>query len=771
MITHVPPSGLVGRRNECEVLDRLVGGVLAGQSRVLVLRGEAGVGKTALLEYLVGAAAGCRIARVAGVESEMELPFAGLHALCAPMLGRRNAPARPAARCARHGARSERRAAAGSLPGRAGGAEPARRRRRGAAAGVHRRRCAVARSGLRADAGVRGAPPVGGAGRAGVRPARAVGRASVRRVAGARGRWARRPDARALLDSTLPGPLDERVRDRILAEAGGNPLALLELPRGLTPATVAGGFGLPGSMPLTSRIEQGFVRQLEPLPGETRQLLLLAAAEPVGDVTLLQRAADAARDRRRRGGTGRGRRPDRYRCAGAVPASAGALGGLPRGERAGPPGRPSRAGRGDRPAARSRSARMASRARGGAPRRDRRRRAGALGRPRAQSRRHRRGGRLPRASGRADARSGRPRSADAGRGAGQVRVGGAGGRTRAAGGRADVPAGRASARPARPSARADRVRLHARQRRPAAARSMPPDSSKRSTPRWRARRTSRRSERRCTPDASTPTPVCCRSPRRPAPRLRRRSRHDRSTSCSTDWHDAARTDPPRACPLLRRATEAFSERGSRESRRDHALALADPARPVDHGVRVVGRRRVPRARHARGAAGSRHRRTRPAPRRARLPLRRAPVRRGVRCGLGADPGGGRDRGRDRQRRASCTPGSCSAPGAAHEAERWNRSTPASMRARRGKGGGDGRLRHRRAQQRPGSLRGGRSTAPSAAATTATGGTPARRCQSSSRRQLGPASRRSLPPHCPGWKRAHAPRARTGRSGSWPARRR
>jgi DNA-binding CsgD family transcriptional regulator len=99
-------------------------------------------------------------------------------------------------------------------------------------------------------------------------------------------------DARVLLDATFPGPLDERVRDRILAEASGNPLALLELPRGLTRTAVAGGFGLPGSMPLISRIEQGFVRQLDPLPGETRQLLLLAAAEPVGDVTLLRRAAE-----------------------------------------------------------------------------------------------------------------------------------------------------------------------------------------------------------------------------------------------------------------------------------------------------------------------------------------------------------------------------------------------------------------------------------------------------------------------------------------------
>src|SRR3954452_22658763 len=83
----LPSSEPLGRRNECEILDRLVDGVRAGQSRVLVLRGEAGVGKTALLDHLAGHAAGCQVARAAGVESEMELPFAGLQALCAPLLG------------------------------------------------------------------------------------------------------------------------------------------------------------------------------------------------------------------------------------------------------------------------------------------------------------------------------------------------------------------------------------------------------------------------------------------------------------------------------------------------------------------------------------------------------------------------------------------------------------------------------------------------------------------------------------------------------------
>jgi hypothetical protein len=87
-LTRLPEPGLLGRQSECEALDRLVAGVREGQSRVMVFRGEAGVGKTALLGYLSARASGCHVARVSGVESEMELPFAGLHGLCAPMLGR-----------------------------------------------------------------------------------------------------------------------------------------------------------------------------------------------------------------------------------------------------------------------------------------------------------------------------------------------------------------------------------------------------------------------------------------------------------------------------------------------------------------------------------------------------------------------------------------------------------------------------------------------------------------------------------------------------------
>ena len=124
----------------------------------------------------------------------------------------------------------------------------------------------------------------------------------------------RNGDARALLGSVLRVPLDDRVRERIVAETRGNPLALLELPRGLTPAELAGGFGLPDAPGLSGRIEDSFQRRVARLPAETRQFLLVAAADPVGDPVLLWRAAErlgigvkaaigdrrAARDRRAR---------------------------------------------------------------------------------------------------------------------------------------------------------------------------------------------------------------------------------------------------------------------------------------------------------------------------------------------------------------------------------------------------------------------------------------------------------------------------------------
>jgi DNA-binding CsgD family transcriptional regulator len=283
---------LQGRRTECAALDRLLVAARAGQSQVLVLRGEAGFGKTALLEYLSERAAGCRLARAAGVESEMELAFAGLQQLCAPMLDRLEQLPGP------------QRDALGTAFGLRTGEPP------------DRFLVGLAVLSLLAEVAEEEPPLV-----CLVDDAQWLDRVSAQTLAFvARRLLAERVglvfavraasdehelaglpeqvvgglsdgDARALLDSAT-GRLDERVRDRIVAETRGNPLALLELPRGLTPAELAGGFARPDASPLASQIEQSFLRQLQPLPVETRLLLLTAAAEPVGDVTLLWRAVE-----------------------------------------------------------------------------------------------------------------------------------------------------------------------------------------------------------------------------------------------------------------------------------------------------------------------------------------------------------------------------------------------------------------------------------------------------------------------------------------------
>ena len=284
-------SGLRGRRSERDALDRLVESVRAGQSRVLVLRGEAGVGKTALLEYLVDIAGGCRVARAAGVESEMELAFAGLHQLCAPFLDRLERLPDP-----QHDA-------LGTAFGLRRGEAPDR--------------FLVGLAVLTLLSDVAEERPLVCV----VDDAQWLDRASTQALAFAARRlvaesvavvFAMRDsgdvhdltglaelavdgladaDARALLASVIAGPLDERVRDRIVADTHGNPLALLELPRGMTSMELAGGFGLPDATGLSSRIEESFRRRLTPLPEATRLLLLVAAAEPIGDPVALWRAA------------------------------------------------------------------------------------------------------------------------------------------------------------------------------------------------------------------------------------------------------------------------------------------------------------------------------------------------------------------------------------------------------------------------------------------------------------------------------------------------
>ncbi len=277
-----------GRRNEREALERLLEAVRGGQSRVLVVSGEPGVGKTALLESTIGSASGFRVMRAVGVESEMELAFAALQQLSAPMLDRLDrlpAPQRDALGVAL-GLR------AGDAPDRflvglavlSLLAEMAEEQPllcvvddaqwldlASAQALVFVARRLLAESVALVFV---------------TREASEELEGSARLVVEGLGDG----DALALLGSALGVPLDERVRERLVAETRGNPLALLELPRGLTPGEVAGGFGLPDAPGLSGRIEDSFRRRLEGLPVETQRLLLVAAAEPIGDPVLLWRA-------------------------------------------------------------------------------------------------------------------------------------------------------------------------------------------------------------------------------------------------------------------------------------------------------------------------------------------------------------------------------------------------------------------------------------------------------------------------------------------------
>ncbi|GAA2215053.1 LuxR family transcriptional regulator [Nonomuraea monospora] len=291
---------LRGRRSECETLDRLLADAKSGQSQVLVLRGEAGVGKSALMEHLVANAAGCRILRAVGIESEMELAFAGLHQLCMPIMGhldRLPGPQRDALAVAFG-------LSAGNVPDRflvglavlSLLAEAAEEQPLVCAVDDAQWLDQVSAQTLAFVARRLLAERVAlvFAVRTTAQGTLAQGTADdqLRGLPELVVRGLRDDDARALLDSVVPGRLDERVRDRIVAETRGNPLALLELPRGLTATDLAGGFGRPDARPLASQIEQHFLRRIEALPDDTRLLLLVAAAEPVGDVSLLRRVAD-----------------------------------------------------------------------------------------------------------------------------------------------------------------------------------------------------------------------------------------------------------------------------------------------------------------------------------------------------------------------------------------------------------------------------------------------------------------------------------------------
>ncbi|WP_084434164.1 helix-turn-helix transcriptional regulator [Kibdelosporangium aridum] len=281
---------LRGRDRECQTLDELVEAVRAGQSRALVMRGEAGIGKTALLEYVAGRAGGFRVAHATGVPSEAEFAFAGLHQLCGPILELRDrlpAPQRDALAtifALRSGVVPDRFMVGLAVLGLV--AEEARQRplmwivddaQWLDSASAHTLAFVARRLGAESVGLVFAArsedevPALAGL------PQLEIGGLAD-------------DDARALLDATVRRPVDERIRLRILAEAQGNPLALLELPKGLGPTDLAGGFdSAAGSV--SGHIEASFVRQLAPLGLRTRQLLLIAAAEPLGDPVLLWRAA------------------------------------------------------------------------------------------------------------------------------------------------------------------------------------------------------------------------------------------------------------------------------------------------------------------------------------------------------------------------------------------------------------------------------------------------------------------------------------------------
>ncbi len=280
---------LVGRADERRLVDELLSDVRSGQSRVLVVRGEPGIGKTALLEYAIESCPGFEVTRSTGIESEMELPFAGLHQLCASMLDRVDLLPDP------------QRDALNTAFGLTAGKAP------------DRFLVGLGLLGLLYESSKKG--PLLCA----VDDAQWLDRESAHTLAFATRRLLADPvlvivatrepsdgfdgqhqlvldslgdrDARTLLASVLRAPIDEQVRDRIVAETHGNPLALVEWPRGLSPAELAGGFGLPSLLPLSGQIEESFRRRIAELPPATQRFLTLAAAEPTGDPLLLWPAA------------------------------------------------------------------------------------------------------------------------------------------------------------------------------------------------------------------------------------------------------------------------------------------------------------------------------------------------------------------------------------------------------------------------------------------------------------------------------------------------
>ena len=280
-----------GRAPEREALDGLLDRVRGGESAVLVIRGEAGIGKTALMRYCARQASGCRLVEIDGVESEIKLPLAALYQLCTPLLSCLAALPEPQQRALRvaFGLAAEPAPdlfilglAVLSLLAENAAARPLV--------------CLVDDAQWLDEAS---SQVLGFVGRRLL--AEPVGLLFAVREAADERIFPDLPaltvegltdqDARALLTAAVPGQLDKRVRDRVVAETRGNPLGLLELARGMSEAELAGGFAGPPEASLPGHLKDHYLRQVRALPGSARQLMLLAAADPTGDATLLWRAA------------------------------------------------------------------------------------------------------------------------------------------------------------------------------------------------------------------------------------------------------------------------------------------------------------------------------------------------------------------------------------------------------------------------------------------------------------------------------------------------
>ena len=290
MVTGLLGQQVLGRQREREVLERLLDDARAGHGGALVLYGEPGVGKTALLDLAVELGGNCKVVRTAGVEGETELPYAALQQVSGPIFGLSERLPDP------------QREALSVAFGLSAGHAP------------NPLLVGLAILGLLSE-GANDQPVL-----CVVDDAQWLDRASARALAfvarrlladriallfAARERGEAfggvpevhigplgRRDARTLLESVLPTRVDDRVLERIVAETNGNPLALLELPRGMTPSELAGGFGLPAAVPLSAQLEEHFTRRVANLLPDARRLLLLAAADPTGDLALVSRAAE-----------------------------------------------------------------------------------------------------------------------------------------------------------------------------------------------------------------------------------------------------------------------------------------------------------------------------------------------------------------------------------------------------------------------------------------------------------------------------------------------